>query len=51
MTDREKIQEYMREIYVYDGHVADFVDDPEGVPMRIAKLQDIWRKLVPASLK
>ena len=51
MTDQEQIKAYMREIYVYDGHVADFVDDPEVRPMRIAKLQDIWRKLVPAGLK
>lgn len=44
MTDQQMIVEYISEIAEKNaGYAPNFLGDP--LPMQIAKLQDVWRKL------
>lgn len=45
MTDLAMIRSYTRAIRKYGGTIADVDVEPEERGMRLAKVQDMWRKL------
>ena len=45
MTDQEMIDAYRLQILCRGGKLPAYSSDPEGRPMAIAKLSDIWAKL------